>query len=600
MAEIKTRSLKFVLSTIIFILIILLSAVLIFISYNIAFREIRNSYINQIKNFSSDIELQINHFYKNYLNLAESLGRSNIMINAYKNGDFTQAIEVMTKYIETSGTLENFFLGSLNDPWPIIADGVGGNSVGFPLVSTGNVECLTKSMEGTANVGSVEASPITGRPVAFLSAPVTDGKEIYGYINIAPELNVFSEQILKNITIAENGYPYIATLEGLIWAHPDEEKILQINLAEFDWGKKILAAKSGELVEYVSDGNNMLAVVTRNEENGFLSIATIELKDIINAANSMIVMMIIIGISGTMLTILIIYLLLHSRFKPIERFVPIIKGLSEGDLTRNYDGKIYKDEIGTIINAVMLTIDKLSSIVTEIYQGALLLSDASTEIAGTSQSLSTGSSQLAANVEEISSSIEQMSANTSANTQNAAQTEKISKTTSLKAGEGGTAVKETVEAMKKISDRIGLIDEIASKTNMLALNAAIEAARAGELGRGFAVVAGEVKKLAERSQSAAQDIVNLTESSVEIAAHAGKLFEEILPDIQSTSGLIQEISIASQEQNSGIIQINDGMNQLNDITQQTASSAEELAATSETLEEHAVHLKELIEFFKIK
>jgi methyl-accepting chemotaxis protein len=192
-----------------------------------------------------------------------------------------------------------------------------------------------------------------------------------------------------------------------------------------------------------------------------------------------------------------------------------------------------------------------------------------------------------------------MSASIDQNTENAKVTDGMAAQASTEAVQGGTAVKETVSAMKSIAGKIGIIDDIAYQTNLLALNAAIEAARAGEHGKGFAVVAAEVRKLAERSQIAAQEIGELAESSVEMAESAGKLLDTIVPSIKKTSDLVQEIAAASEEQSSGVAQINSAMDQLNQITQQNASSSEQLAATSEEMSGQAAQLQELIAFFTV-
>jgi methyl-accepting chemotaxis protein len=192
-----------------------------------------------------------------------------------------------------------------------------------------------------------------------------------------------------------------------------------------------------------------------------------------------------------------------------------------------------------------------------------------------------------------------MSASISQNTENAKVTDGMAAKAAKEATEGGAAVKETVSAMKQIAGKIGIIDDIAYQTNLLALNAAIEAARAGEHGKGFAVVAAEVRKLAERSQVAAQEIGELAGDSVMQAETAGKLLDAMVPSINKTSDLVQEITAASEEQTAGVGQINTAMNQMNQITQQNASASEELAATAEEMSGQAEQLQELMAFFKL-
>jgi methyl-accepting chemotaxis protein len=195
--------------------------------------------------------------------------------------------------------------------------------------------------------------------------------------------------------------------------------------------------------------------------------------------------------------------------------------------------------------------------------------------------------------------MEQMSSNIKQNAENAAQTEKIAVKAASNAKEGGEAVRRTVDAMKQIASKIGIIEEISRQTNLLALNAAIEAARAGEHGKGFAVVASEVRKLAERSQKAAGEITELSASSVEVAERAGDLLAKILPDVQKTAELVQEITAASREQDSGGAQINKAIQQLDTVIQQNASASEETSSTTEELSTQAQRMQEMIAFFKL-
>ena len=306
------------------------------------------------------------------------------------------------------------------------------------------------------------------------------------------------------------------------------------------------------------------------------------------------------GIAGGVIVVLALMSawIIRSITRPLNEAVTVADELAAGNLNVRIES-ISQDEIGHLQKAMHNMVVKLTEIIGVVRSSADALSSESEQISATAQSLSQASSEQAASVEETSASIEQMTASINQNTENAKVTDSMAAKAAKEATEGGQAVSSTVEAMKKIAGKIGIVDDIAYQTNLLALNAAIEAARAGEHGKGFAVVAAEVRKLAERSQIAAQEISELADSSVGLAEKAGKLLDAMVPSINKTSDLVQEIASASAEQSSGVAQINSAMGQLNQTTQQNASASEEMAATAEVMSNQTEQLRNVMLFFKL-
>ena len=310
-------------------------------------------------------------------------------------------------------------------------------------------------------------------------------------------------------------------------------------------------------------------------------------------------LMLFVVIVASIVSILTAQVIARSVSRPVETMTAHLAEMAAGggDLTRRIEVKS-TDEVGQMCASLNEFLEKLEKIIIEVKGGAGSISSAAQQVSSTSSSLSQGTSEQAASVEETTSSLEEMSASITQNSDNSRMMEQVASKGAREAEESGKAVKQTVDAMKSITEKINIIDEIAYQTNLLALNAAIEAARAGEHGRGFAVVATEVRKLAERSQTAAKEISGLASDSVKVAEHSGKLLDELVPSIQKTADLVKEVSAASREQSSGVNQINKAMSQVDQVTQRNASSAEELSSTAEEMASQSEALAQLVGFFK--
>jgi len=287
---------------------------------------------------------------------------------------------------------------------------------------------------------------------------------------------------------------------------------------------------------------------------------------------------------------------LETASTGIDDVVRVLRALAQGDLTQSIDAD-YKGVFAQLKEDANTTTERLTGVIGKIQINTNQSADASNEVTSTAQELGQGSSEQAASLEEISSSMEQMSANIRQSADNAGQTEQIAQKAAVDAEESGNTVREAVTAMKDIAGKISIIEEIARQTNLLALNAAIEAARAGEHGKGFAVVAAEVRKLAERSQKAAGEIGDLSGSTVTLAEQAGDKLLKLVPDIQKTAELVQEISMASREQDVGADEINKAIQQLDKTVQTSAASAEELASSADVLRSQAEEQREEMSFF---
>ena len=302
--------------------------------------------------------------------------------------------------------------------------------------------------------------------------------------------------------------------------------------------------------------------------------------------------------------------LMEAVVEPLKEGKRVMTSLAEGDLTQSMQGE-FRGEFAELRDAINTSVSNLLNMVNDINQSSGSISSGASEIATGNVDLSQRTEEQASSLEETASSMEEMTSTVRQNADNARTANTLASTARDQASKGGEVVSNAVSAMseinqssKKISDIIGVIDEIAFQTNLLALNAAVEAARAGEQGRGFAVVAGEVRNLAQRSAGAAKEIKSLINDSVEkvdegskLVDESGKTLEQIVEAVKKVSDIIAEIAAASQEQSTGIEEVNKAVSQMDEMTQQNAALVEEAASASESMEEQAKSMIELMRFF---
>jgi methyl-accepting chemotaxis protein len=445
--------------------------------------------------------------------------------------------------------------------------------------------------------------------------PISIGGKVVGVVGHDYSLSSLSA-FLKDVKPYPGAYAILTSNAGVRLYHPDAKQIGKVMgndvpgqqaalLAAIKAGKPFNLTKKN-LVSGAISYLSFSAISIGLDEHPWSLAMVLPLNVLLAPLREFVEIIAIVAIVGLVAGLIILLLVGGSISKPVNLVNAVVLKFAEGDFTLGgHDTATLErmrrrsDELGEMGRSLDLLVGAITERVGFMQGAARDIAKGSGQVSATAQQLSQGTTEQAASGEEVSSSMEQMGANIKQSADNSITTGSLAEKAAKDAKEGGKAVLEAVEAMKQIASKIGIIEEIARQTNMLALNAAIEAARAGEAGKGFAVVALEVRKLAERSQIAAGEITSLSGTSVAVAERASGLIGAIVPDIQRTAELVQEITEGSREQTTGVDQISKALSQLDQVIQQNASAAEELASMAEELSGQAESMKDSMSFFRI-
>jgi methyl-accepting chemotaxis protein len=453
-----------------------------------------------------------------------------------------------------------------------------------------------------------------------VAVPIRSGDTIVGVTGIDLALGSL-QTLVEGIKPYGTGVAAIFSNGGVVAGHFDSKRLgKMLSDTEKDMmGDRITqyleALKTGKPFEFVAmigakkERFRIISVpiaVGETTTPWALALA-VPMAKILEKVYAMLAFSIVFGLSVLAILAVIVLTVSRSIVRPVTFVSSMSESLAKGDLTLDGTDDALRskltarsDELGDLGRAFNTVIESLSKIIGDIRMASGQVSQGSDMLAETASSLSQGASEQASSLEELSASTEELAATIRQNAENTEKADSLARVVTKNASESGESVRKMVNSMTNIASRISIIEEIARQTNLLALNAAIEAARAGEVGKGFAVVASEIRKLAERSQKAAAEITEVSSQSVIVVTDAGTKLDELLPAIQKTADIIQEISAASRDQALGAEQISQGVNQMDKVVQSNATSAEQLAAAAEELRSQAMLLAEAIDYFRLR
>ncbi|EPG76435.1 methyl-accepting chemotaxis protein signaling domain protein [Leptospira fainei serovar Hurstbridge str. BUT 6] len=593
----KRQSLIFILLaysiSIIAILVVTISGVALGVGKD----QIEEIYFTQMRSVSQSAGLEIENFYDTQLRVAEILAedpRTKETIRSGKPIAQTLYKEVLQKF----GAYENVFVTTIEKDPLVITDALE-KGTGLRLgLREQNIPNIKAALEGKFHLGKPLRSPITKLPVSLLTVPVMDAGKVIGIVALAVSLESLSEKVIKNYKIGQQGYLAAITADGILYAHPKKDMILNLDVTkETTYGKKLLTLTSGEMMEFEFRGQERYATLFRLKNWDTLAIVIVPKDEIWSSFKGMLLAILAASTLTAIIALSVLYFLLKRRLGPLSKASKVFQSMALGDLTTNVEAA-YNDEIGTMSLEMNTFIGSLRSSLREIQRIALELGAAAEQLTGSSQAFASGAQSTAASSEEMSATVEEMSAGMESissitDTQYKNILEFHSKIKELSAGvrKIGSEIQGTLGVAKSISTQarkgeeslkgmsgmignilkssgemtaiIGIINDISDQTQLLALNAAIEAARAGEAGKGFAVVAEEISKLSVKTASSIKsigDMINKNNSELNVGAKGIQSSVEIIHSI------IQSVDSVAEAMNHlyEITSAQEGINQIVD------------------------------------
>ncbi|PID90937.1 MAG: hypothetical protein CSA97_00310 [Bacteroidetes bacterium] len=449
--------------------------------------------------------------------------------------------------------------------------------------------------------------------VVSIAVPIYTPEKVIVGVLLADYDGLVLNKYIEDITVGVDGKAYIVGSSGVTIADRNEELVRsQENAGELAKTKpeyeliarfeqRALRERVPSVGYFFWEGVDCIASFASIESTGWALVVYADEADFLGDLHTLRVFIFVLGLVVLLVALVVTYFVSHRIATPIIEASQLIGRIAGGDLTlRISTSGVRGDEIGMLMLSLGDMVERLRTIVHEIHDSAMSLTRASSDIYGTSQQLSSGANQQASSTEQVSSTMQQMVANIDQNSEMSRSTEQLSQEVLERSRDVLDISEEASSANQQINEKIGIINDIAARTNILALNAAVEAARAGEAGRGFAVVAAEVRKLAEQSRAAADEIVLLAHSSADVSLRAGRQLEAMQPEIERTAEFVRRITAVSIEQASGAEQVSQSVQELSELSQENAAISEELAGTSEAMTERSEQLEQLVDYFRVR